>query len=388
MAKGDDAFFRLLVEGIPEALIVSKPDGTITYFNPAAERLTGYVAADVEGQDISILLPRRDDRRADPLKWLQRWAAEPDDVQSRFLDLIGRTKQGKDLPFGVRVRPQTIGGEALFLITFRDVSIRKAEQASFRESHLRATRILQIAEDAIVSIDQNQEITFFNLKAEQVFGYAAEDVIGKPMTMLLPDSLRRTHGAHVRAFGESKVPSKLMSQRGEVSGLRKNGEIFPIEASITSVHVHGTPTFTAHIRDITAQKAAQSALVESELRFRAIFDNAYEAIALLTQGGKVLEINRAAKALTEGDAPLTGMALWDLPWFTDETDQEGEREGREQLRQAVAAGAEGKISHFETGVTKPGGEARRIDFNLIPVKDANSEIVFLVAEGRDITSRT
>ena len=253
---------------------------------------------------------------------------------------------------------------------------------------MRATRILQIAEDAIVSIDQNQEITFFNLKAEQVFGYAAEDVIGKPMTMLLPNRLRQTHGAHVRAFGESKVPSKLMSQRGEVSGLRKDGEIFPIEASITSVHVHGTPTFTAHIRDITAQKAAQSALVESELRFRAIFDNAYEAIALLTPGGKVLEINRAAKALTEGDAPLTGMALWDLPWFTDETDAQGERQGREQLSQSVAAGAEGEISHFETGITKPGGQARRIDFNLIPVKDANDSIVFLVAEGRDITPRT
>jgi len=388
MAKDKDAFFRLLVEGIPEALIVSKPDGTITYFNPAAERLTGYSAADVEGKDITVLLPRRDDRRADPLKWLQRWAAEPDDVQSRFLDLIGRTIQGKDLPFGVRVRPQVIEGETLFLITFRDVSVRKAEQAAFRESHLRATRILQIAEDAIVSIDQNQEISFFNLKAEQVFGYTAEEVIGKPMTMLLPQDLRPGHASHVRTFGEAKVPSKLMSERGAVSGLRKDGEVFPIEASITSVHVHGEPTFTAHIRDITKQKAAQAALIESELRFRAIFDNAYEAIALLDPDGKVLEINRAARALTEGDAPLAGIALWELPWFTDETDQDGEREGRDQLRQAVAAGAEGETSHFETGITRPGGEARRIDFNLIPVKDTGGTVVFLVAEGRDITPRT
>jgi PAS domain S-box-containing protein len=388
MTKDIDGFFRLLVEGIPEAIIVSKPDGTIVYFNPAAERLTGYSAADVEGQDITMLLPRREDRRADPLKWLQRWAAEPYDVQSRFLDLIGRTKDGKDVPFGVRVRSQQIDGQDLYLITFRDVSVRKAEQASFRESHLRATRILQIAEDAIISIDQNQEITFFNLTAEKVFGFSAEEVIGQPLTMLLPKPSRDTHEGHVKAFGQSKTPSKMMSERGEVTGLRKNGEIFPIEASITSVHVHGEPTFTAHIRDITKQKQAQAALIESELRFRAIFDNAYEAMALLSPDGKVLEANRAGKALTEGDAPLTGIALWELPWFTDDADPQGEREGREQLRQAVAAGAQGEVTHFATLMTKPGGKAHTIDFNLIPVKDTAGEVVFLVAEGRDITART
>ena len=80
MDQDNSSFFRLLVEGIPEALIVSKPDGTIVYFNPAAERLTGYTASEVDGQDITTLVPRREDRRVEPLKWLTRWAAEPDDV--------------------------------------------------------------------------------------------------------------------------------------------------------------------------------------------------------------------------------------------------------------------------------------------------------------------
>ncbi len=385
MDHDNSSYFRLLVEGIPEALIVSKPDGTIVYFNPAAERLTGYAASEVDGQDITMLVPRREDRRVDPLKWLTRWAAEPDDVQSKFLDLIGRTKDGRDFPVDVRVRSQSIESDEFFLITFRDITQRKAEHAEFRESHLSATRILQIAEDAIVSIDQDQNITFFNVKAEEVFGCSAEEVMGQPLTVILPKPARASHADQVLAFGRSKVPSKTMSERTEVSGLRKNGEIFPIEASITSVTVHGQPTYTAHIRDITDRKRAEQALLESELRFRAIFDAAFEAIALLAPDGTVLEINPSAKSLTEGDTILTGLALWDLPWFTAEATPDEEQEGRDQLKEAVAAGAAGETSRFEAGVTKPGDNERRIDFNLIPVKDTDGKVHFLVAEGRDIT---
>jgi PAS domain S-box-containing protein len=388
MNQNHPDFYRSLVDGIPEALIASKPDGTIVFSNAAAERLTGYTPADVKGKPITILVPQREDRRADPVKWLQRWASEPDDVQSRFLDLIGQTKDGKDIPFGVRVRAANINGEELFLITFRDVSARKAEQSEFREAHLRATRILQIAEDAIISIDQNQNITFFNLKSEETFGYKSEDVIGKSIDMLLPEEARSAHGTQITAFGASKQPSKLMSERGEVQGLRKNGDVFPIEAAITSVEVHGQRTFTAHIRDITKRKQAQAELVESELRFRAIFDNAYEAIGLLTPEGVVLEFNQAAKSLTEGDAPLTGLPLWDLPWFGEEEDPVTNQEGRDRLKEAVALGGGGEISRFEASITKPGGNERTIDFNLIPVKDKDSKVVFLLAEGRDITERT
>lgn len=385
MGTKNDSYFKLLVEGIPEALIVSRPDGTIVYFNPAAERLTGYSSAEVTGQKITMLVPRREDRRVDPIKWLTRWAGEPDDVQSRFLDLIGRTKDGRDIPFGVRVRSQQIDGEELFLITFRDVSADRAEQADFRDAHLQATRILQIAEDAIVSIDGDQNITFFNLKAEDMFGYTAEEVMGRPISLLLPQDLQADHKRQIEAFGLSKVPSKAMSERSEVTGVRKGGELFAIEASITSVNVHGAPTYTAHIRDITERKMAELALSESELRFRAIFDNALEAIALLQTDGTVLEINRSAKSLTEGDAELFGLALWELPWFADETDPQAEREGRNRLKQAVIAGAAGETTRFATSLTKPGGDIRKIDFNIIPVRGQGPNVRFLLAEGRDIT---
>ncbi|TNE57142.1 MAG: PAS domain S-box protein [Alphaproteobacteria bacterium] len=245
-------FFKSIVLGIPEALIVSEPDGTILYTNPGTERLTGYTPAELKGQPITVLVPRREDRRADPVKWLQRWAHEDDDMQSRHLDLIGLTKDGRELPFSVRVAAANNDGQEVYIITFRDVSGQRAEQAHFRDEHLKATRILQIAEDGIISIDADQKITFFNLKAEKMFGYPAEEVLGQSIDILLPDGQKAGHHDHVADFGKSKEPSRLMTERGRVFGKRKNGEVFPVHASITAVHVHGVPTFTAHVREITA----------------------------------------------------------------------------------------------------------------------------------------
>ncbi|TNE36441.1 MAG: PAS domain S-box protein [Alphaproteobacteria bacterium] len=244
-------FYESIVMGIPEALIVSKPDGTIIYTNPGTERLTGYAPVELKGQPITMLVPRREDRRADPVKWLQRWAHEDDDMQSRHLDLIGLTKDGRELPFSVRVAAAKEGANEVYIITFRDVSGQRAEQARFRDEHLKATRILQIAEDGIISIDADQKITFFNLKAEKMFGYQAEEVLGQPIDVLLPDGQRADHHIHVEGFGASKEPSRLMTERGRVFGKRKNGDVFPVRASITAVHVHGVPTYTAHVREIT-----------------------------------------------------------------------------------------------------------------------------------------
>ena len=85
-------FFQALVEGVPEAIIVAAPDGTIIYFNPASEKLLGYTQAEVVGRNIAMLVPQQPDRRADAMKWLERWAHESDETQSRFLDLIAQTK--------------------------------------------------------------------------------------------------------------------------------------------------------------------------------------------------------------------------------------------------------------------------------------------------------
>jgi PAS domain S-box-containing protein len=376
-------FFAALAEGLPEAVIATTADGAITYFNPAAERLLGYERRAVTGRNIAMLVPQQPGRRADAMKWLARWAHEPDESQARFLDLIAQTKSGRLIPIDVRVVEREIGGERRYLITLRDNTARRQEQAAFKEAHLRASRILQVAEDGIISADARQMITFFNLKAEQMFGYRAEEVVGNPLSMLLPERYRRRHAGDIEAFGAGKQASRKMNERGSVVGLRKNGEEFPMEIAITKVTVGDAITFTAHARDITLRKRQEEQLQESMRRFRAIFDHAFDAMGLLSPDGTVLEINRAGRLMTEGGSQLVGLPLWDLPWAGSDLAPDGI--ARQRLKQAIAEAARGEIIRYTAELRRAEGDVRQIDISLTPVKDEHGRVVYIVPEGRDLT---
>jgi PAS domain S-box-containing protein len=376
-----EGLYRAIVDGVPEAIVAAKPDGEVTFFNAAAERLFGYPAREVVGRNITMLVPPQPTRRADPVRWLARWAAEPQPEQSRFLDFQARRKDGREMPVDVRVSQGLVGGETRFFITVRDNTARRQEQTALRNANLRAERILLVAEDAIISCDTDQVISFFNLGAEKMFGYRIEEAMGQPLAMLLPEDARAGHVAHVRAFGAGMAPSRLMSERREVAGRRRNGEVFPIEATITKVAVGGVMTFTAHLRDITARKAAQRELEESERRFRAMFDHAAAAVALLAPDGTVLEINRSARALTVGGDPLVGRKLWELPWL-GAAGVPSDAPERDRLKSAIAAAAAGETVRYLAELVD-GDTIRRIDLTLTPIRDETGRVVYILPEGRE-----
>jgi PAS domain S-box-containing protein len=380
------AFFRALVEGVPEAIIVTTPDGTITYFNPASEKLLGYTQAEVIGRNIVMLVPQQPDRRADAIKWLERWAHEPDETQSRFLDFVAQTKSGAQMPVDVRVVERKIDGERRYFITFRDNTSRRKEQAAFRQAHLRASRILQVAEDGIVSANGAQTITFFNLKAEEMFGYRAEEVMGQPLSILMPERYRARHKADVERFGKGKQASRQMNERGGVLGQRKTGEEFPMEVAITKVNVGGALTYTAHMRDITRRQQRDEQLREGERRFRAIFEHAFEAIGLLSPDGTVLEINRTGRLMTEGASQLVGLPLWDLPWAG--SDLAPDDTARQRLRSAVAQAAAGQTVRYTADLRRGEQDVRKIDISLTPIRDETGKVIYIVPEGRDTTPST
>ena len=376
-------FFEALAEAVPEAIIVTTTDGTIVYFNAASEKLLGYARGEVIDRNVAMLVPQQPDRRADAMKWLARWAHEPEETQSRFLDLIAQTKSGKQMPVDVRVVERKIDGAQRYIVTFRDNTTRRQEQAAFKEAHLRASRILQVAEDGIVSADAEQTITFFNLKAEQMFGYRTEEVVGRPLSILLPERYRERHRGEVARFGAGKQASRQMNERGHVVGQRKNGEEFPMEVAITKVTTGGGLTFTAHMRDITRRKRQEEKLKESERRFRAIFEHAFEAIGLLAPDGTVLEINRAGRMMTEGASELIGLPLWDLPWAGSELAPDDS--ARQRLKSAIADAARGTAVRYTAELRRGDADVRKIDISLTPVRDEFGQVVYIVPEGRDVT---
>jgi PAS domain S-box-containing protein len=143
----------------------------------------------------------------------------------------------------------------------RDVLLAQERAGiAMRASEARFSGILAIAADAIITIDAQHRVLHFNRGAEEIFGYAAAEMIGQPLSILLPLRFRAGHDAQIDAFGRSPDTSRRMGHRREVSGLRKDGTEFPAEASISRLdEPGGARVYTVVLRDITERKRAEDA---------------------------------------------------------------------------------------------------------------------------------
>ncbi len=154
----------------------------------------------------------------------------------------------------------------------RDLTEHRAAMEALRTSEFRFASIVDIAADAIVSVDDEQIITLFNQGAERIFGYTAAEVIGKPLDLLLPPDVHEIHREHIRQFARTGESARRMGERSEVRGRRKNGQIFPAEASISKFDLGNRRVFTAVLRDITERRAAEqerARLLDAERSARA-----------------------------------------------------------------------------------------------------------------------
>ncbi|MFQ5543270.1 MAG: PAS domain S-box protein [Nitrospiria bacterium] len=128
----------------------------------------------------------------------------------------------------------------------------KTSERKRREVSARFDEILEIALDAIVMIDEAYKVTHFNRGAEKVFGYDADEVLGRPVTLLMPMQFREMHERHIGAFSEGIETARMIGDRScRIFGRRKNGEEFPAEASISKLQTSEGRVFTAILRDVT-----------------------------------------------------------------------------------------------------------------------------------------
>jgi PAS domain S-box-containing protein len=173
----------------------------------------------------------------------------------------------------------------------------------------RLADILDIAEDGVVVIDGRQRIVLFNRGAANLFGYAPEEVAGRPLDLLIPPRFHEAHRRDVDAFGRAGEPARLMGQRQEVFGRRKDGSEFPAEVSISKFQTRGELLLTAIVRDVTERRRFEAARAEVE-QFRArveledtraklgaVVQSAWDAIVILDGGGRVTFFNPAAEQL-------------------------------------------------------------------------------------------
>ena len=163
--------------------------------------------------------------------------------------------------------------------------------------HRQIAGILDMSADAIISIDDKGLVWRFNRGAEDIFGYRASEIIGRPLDILIPKRFRRKHRGNLASFGKSRKASRLMNERGEIYGLRKDGGEFPGEASIARLDMPGRPIFTVILRDISDRRKAEEALRANEALLNSVIENLPAAAHIKSVDGRYIMVNREYERL-------------------------------------------------------------------------------------------
>jgi PAS domain S-box-containing protein len=194
-------------------------------------------------------------------------------------------------------------GKRLNLITVsrneldKEINERKQFETELRESKERLQTITTAAKDAIIMIDNESIITFWNDASEVIFGYLKEDAVGKSLaSLIIPKEFREAHMTGFKKFkdtGQGSVVGKTV----RLTAFRKDGTEFPISLSLSSVMIKGKWNAIGIVRDITERKLIEERLEESEDKFRSISDSANDAIIMLGNDEKIYYWNKSAESI-------------------------------------------------------------------------------------------
>jgi len=167
------------------------------------------------------------------------------------------------------------------LLLLKEISERRRLESLSAESAQRLSSIIESAMDAIISVDDQQQILLFNPAAEQIFGYPASKIVGQSVECLMPERFRQKHAEHFHGFGQNERHSRKITSRDALMGVRSDGSEFPIEASISRSIVGGDPIYTMILRDISERLDAEQALIKSRKQLSTLIEQAPVSIAML-----------------------------------------------------------------------------------------------------------
>lgn len=266
----------LTVEQSPSAIIITDTKGAIEYVNPKFTQLTGYTAAEIAGKNPRILKLGE----KSPEEYQQLWETLTAGKEWRG-EFHNRKKDGKLYWASASISPvkNAEGVTTHFIGIQEDITVRKhmeeelkslnellRQRASDRavqlmESEEKFRKISASANDAIIMLDDEERISYWNAAAEKIFGYSKEEAVGKRLhTLIIPVVFRNRH---LEGFKEFQIAGQgpVIGKTVELTALRRDGEEFPIELSLSGVQIKGKWNAIGIIRDITERKILNARLL-------------------------------------------------------------------------------------------------------------------------------
>lgn len=377
-AEARTALLASIVDCSDDAIIAKSPEGTITSWNRAAERIYGYSAEEMIGQAVAVLVPPES---SDDMQEILARVGNGERVE--HYETVRRRKDGTLIDISLTVSPifntegQLIGASS----TARDITerkradeeLRKANQSIDARTALLAS-IVDCSDDAIVAKTSAGVITSWNRGAEQIYGYSASEIIGKPMSILLqPDRPDELEGILAKIRGGARV------EHYETVRLRKDGKPIAISLSVSPIYdSDGKLVGISSIgRDITERARADERLRAASLYARSLIEASLDPLVTISPQGKITDVNEATIKVTGIDREkLIGTDFSD--YFTE---PEKAREGYQQVFSI------GSVTDYPLTIRHSDGRITDVLYNASVYKDAHGEVLGVFAAARDVTEQ-
>ncbi len=380
-AELERRYFEHLFDAGPAASLITDSAARISAANEPAASLLGVETRFLSGKPLSVYL----DAESQPALFRLMERAQRLYGETCRADLTLRSREGRSVLVTAIVCAALAGDGSteyrLVLdegITSRRFETLTATEREIRSASIRFDAIVEAASDGMVSVDEDQRIILFNRAAQQLLGWSAQEVVGQPLTTILPEAISDRHIGLVEGFSQEASVSRRMGERPTLRAVRKNGETFPAEITISRVRVDDRWISTAIIRDVTERDKASEELRFAEQFNRQIIDTIGALVVVSDPEGHILVFNHACERATGfGFEDVVGRDLLEtlIP-------EEERPEVRGVLTDLVERGA--ASTHANDWLTADGGR-RHIRWSNTAVLAESGELTHVIGTGIDVT---
>ena len=314
---------QAIASSTTDALIAIDQAGSVLSWNQAAVLMFGYSGDEMIGQSLHVIIPERFRQLHD--QGLERVGSGGEHrVIGNAVELAGVRKNGVEFPIELTLSTWVTEEGKHYGGIIRDVSDRVKMQDDLRTSEARTRSIMESANDGIITADSKGNVLSWNAAATTIFGYEQSEVIGKPLTIIIPEEYKASHDRgieRVSGGGEHHVIGKTV----ELSGLHKDGHLIPVELSLSTWLIDKQRFYSGIIRNISERKFIEEMHHAIELKFKSIAESANDAIISANEAGEIQSWNKAAENIfgyTEGEM-LGGLLTVIIPEEYRELHQNG-----------------------------------------------------------------
>jgi len=255
-ARQVESRYRGLLESMPDAIVMANSTGHIVLVNSQAERLFGFEPRELLGKPVEVLLPNR--FRGGHVAHRAQYFVQPRTrTMGAGLELYGLRKDGLEFPVEISLSIIQMEEGAIVMSAIRDIGDRKKMEQKFRG-------LLESAPDPMVIVNASGEIVLVNTQTEQMFGYQRQELLGKPIEILIPARFAGRHPAARSSFFDKAQP-RAMGAGSELYAMRRDGSEFPVEISLSPLQTEDELLVSSAIRDISGRRQIERKLLEQKL---------------------------------------------------------------------------------------------------------------------------